>query len=435
MTRLGADPHDLRDAATRLDAAAAELRLVQQHTVQRLADVWWAGPDAVRFRHRWHRWHHPALRAAELACSARAQQLRRHAAEQLRASEPAATATGSAGPTGPLATHRFEPLPRRVESGALHLDGGVELLSLGAGVDATVEHLVDGRRRVIVTDHVSAGFGASASTGGAGAGEHIRGGPERTRTWTVDADDVGALLVDVALDHLPAAGAAASIGLAARMADVGLAWLGVDTPLDAIGPPPAPDATELLVRAEQGGSVRLGGGELTSNGSLAVGVRTGRDASSLVVAWSQDEQVSLGGSLSGQLCRRLGISWTPPAGTQLTGRIEIPMTALGSDPPAGQLATIELTGQQGHDHHTIRAAVSLDAVRAAAPTFPLALEQLAAGRPETALELLGTATLPPGSVAVDVATGRIESGSIDLPFSGGLGSVSPGVDGRVLTRG
>jgi hypothetical protein len=435
VTRLGADPHDLRGAATRLDAAAARLREVRVRTDHRIATTWWSGTDASRFRSRWHRLHRPALRAAELACASRAHQLRRHAAEQIRASESVGTAAvPSPHRTGAVAHHRFEPLPRRVETGSLQLHGGVELLSLGAGAKVTIEHLVNGRRRVSVTDHASAGVGVATAASAAGAGAHLRVGPERTRTWTVDADDVPALLVGVLLDETTPGGTTGSIGLAARIADTGLEWIGLDTPLDALGPPPTPDSTELLVRASQGGTVRLGGAEVGGNGSLAVGVRTTAHASSIVVAWSQEEQLTLGGTLAGQLRRRLGMTWTPPAGTQLTGRLECPTTALRPDPPAGQLATLELVGERGREQHTVRAVVDLDAVRAASPAFLLALEQLAAGRTESAITLLGSTTLPADSVAIDVAAGRIEATTIDLPMGTGVASVSPGLEGRVLTR-
>jgi hypothetical protein len=119
---------------------------------------------------------------------------------------------------------------------------------------------------------------------------------------------------------------------------------------------------------------------------------------------------------------------------QLTGRLEFPTTALRTDPPAGQMATLELVGEQGHEQHTVRAVVDLDAVRAASPAFLLALEQLAAGRTESAITLLGSTTLPANSVAVDVAAGRIEATTIDLPMGTGVASVSPGLEGRVLTR-
>ena len=47
---------------------------------------------------------------------------------------------------------------------------------------------------------------------------------------------------------------------------------------------------------------------------------------------------------------------------------------------------------------------------------------------------MSSSTLPPGSVAVEIAAGRIEATSIDVPISGGLGSLSPGREGRMLTR-
>ena len=221
-------------------------------TDHRITTTWWSGPDASRFRLRWHRLHRPALRAAELACASRAHELRRHAADQIRVSESVgAAAAPTPHRTGAASQHRFEPLPRRVETGSLQLQGGVELLSLGAGAKVSIEHLVDGRRRVSVTDHADAGVGVTAAAGAVGAGAHVRVGPERTRTWTVDADDVPALLVGVLLDETAPGGTAASIGLAARLADTGLGWLGLDTPLDTLGPPPTPDSTELLLRAGQ----------------------------------------------------------------------------------------------------------------------------------------------------------------------------------------
>jgi len=434
VTRLGADPHDLQSAATRLDASAARLREVQLRTDHGLAAAWWIGADANRFRHRWHRVHRPALGAAALACTTRAQQLRLHALEQDRASQSAGTAERPSRATGTLAGVRFDPLPRRVETGTLRVEGGVALLSLGATADVTIEHLADGRRRVSVTDRVSAGVGAAATATVAGAAEHERVGPERTRTWTVDAHDVSALLGGVLVDELVPGGTAASIGVAARLADTGLAWLGLDTPLDRVGPPPPAESTEILLRAADGGSVRIGGADASSSGSVAVGLRSAADGPSLVVAWSQEEQVALSGTLAGQLRRQLGVTWTPPAGARITGRIQVPVAALGADPPTGQVARIEFTSELGREQSTVRAVVDVDAIRSEAPQFLEAIEQLAAGRAGRAAALMSSSTLPPGSVAVEIAAGRIEATSIDVPISGGLGSLSPGLEGRVLTR-
>ena len=86
VSRLGADPRQLRLTAARMEAEGDQLESAFRALSGRLESAWWQGTDATGFRERWRQQHEARLRAVIAELRNAAQQLRENALIQERTS-------------------------------------------------------------------------------------------------------------------------------------------------------------------------------------------------------------------------------------------------------------------------------------------------------------------------------------------------------------
>ncbi len=293
MTRLGADPNQLRSLASELDASARQLHRAAAGITFHLRATDWSGPDAERFQRTWSRAHRHTIVEQADALASLARRARRNADEQDQAS------------SGLDAGITFE----RVRNSRDYYVGvsGSYLAGTGAlNQKVTVTDLSPNRQRVTLERQVEAGAGISTGSGARGfLGDHQTGTGSSASadagatitvrtTYDVDADDTNRLLAY--LGATSAAGGAPLIGPA-------IGFLS-----DQFGPEPI--STEVLagfaLSAGAWGSLgaSVSGGKLSptvgASGSITggAGIRTEDGEQSGVLELSGSGLLSLSGAVT-----------------------------------------------------------------------------------------------------------------------------------------
>lgn len=322
MTRLGADPSQLRTLAAELDLAAKRLDATTSGVSTRLRAANWHGADAERFERTWNRRDRPALRAQSHELATLATSVRRNADEQERAS-----LSGSVAPAG----SGLAPAALRTEVYSLDASGSVRVLQLAAGTDLMVEHLDGGHARVTLTQEGRVAATASASRGtsmwfgdlertdGASIGGSVGLTATTSQTWTTSEAELPSLFAAIAGSSLASGPAsllnAATSGLNTALDAVG-DYLGIgdisDIPSVSIGA--SPDQSTNLVGIELAGAGWAGwagsafglsalGARASAGGSavetVKVGLTDGKDGRAFVVEGQVDGEMRAAAGLTG----------------------------------------------------------------------------------------------------------------------------------------
>ena len=277
-------------------------------------------------------------------------------------------------------------------------------------------------------------IGAHGATVGAAAGADAEVEGWTTRRWTVDADEVPALLVALAAEGTAAGLPFRAVDVVAQGIDDVLAWFGRDADLGGTASFPGvpdPDHVEQLVGVSASAGLALGGPDASSRTSAAAtGTTTSRllagtaadgDRSSLVI----EEQGQVSAALGGALRRALGIAGVdaPVPSVQATTRVEVPLAAGHRD---DRPVLVTMSTDDGSDRTVVRVAVDRGSAGAAGRRLVDALSDLARGDGSRAGDRLAGLRLPEGSVQVDLGTARVERSTLSLPIQLPGASVAPG---------
>jgi hypothetical protein len=417
MTRLGADPDDLRRLAGALRRAADGLDVTATRTGHRLRAARWTGTDAGRSVSDWDRRHRPTLVGAATACRRAAADLDRQAVEQ----------TVAAGPAGPRATapSAFPTAPERTETFTGTLSVGAGPVAVTTGMSATVERVPGPTDRVVVTEDADGALGATASSGawlavdgapmGGGAAGAVSAalGAVRRRSWEVPDGEVTGLLGAVALSRVAASHPVT--GVLDRLRPVVWGPATVDRP----------HRTEELVTVELRAAGHLAGPGIgaaaLAEGSWSIG--HGRDATgaSLLIEHEGRGSVATRTAL-------LAVAGLPAGGVpsvDLRTQVRLHLAPPSADGARQVLVTLQ--ARAGDTVERIESVLWLDphrdrgtARRLAALDGPL----LAAGDAGTAVAALLDA-LAAGPSAVSAVDTRVLTGGItDRTIAAGGGTVA-----------
>lgn len=329
MTRIGADPEDLKALSRRLDALGRQLDLSGSSIDTTLYRTSWNGLDADRFRATWTRQHRSSIARAAATCGAAAEFLTRQADEQILASDdsgnapapltsgPGASALQPAGRSsepvvlpGPSLFSSIPSPTNRVPAAAVGADRWIpdEVMSFTVGGEATVASIVavgehdvtieasGAGRLVTIGTRDAAGLrgsaGASISLGPIEADLSARGdavlGVITRNSFETDQAGVAMTIARAELD-----GVSRRLGAAVGSMPVPIPGLTgpITGAITAIGRTlrvfPEPNRTESLVEVAVRGSLaaalpRGAGASGALDGVVRVGVSEGRTGNFLV---------------------------------------------------------------------------------------------------------------------------------------------------------
>lgn len=431
MTAIGADPDALDAFARALSGASGDLDRAVARIDAALRRSGWSGPDAERFHRSWRGAHRGRLTERADALRTLGLHVRRHAAEQRRASFSTFGTTGAT---------RIEPMrDATVVDG--ELTASVKLLSGSVKGTVTIEEAGDRR---LLTYSREAGIGVDLSTGagievhagdtGSGdvrAGEGAAAGASafvegvRRETFSVDAGDVPLLL----------AGLVAREGVGVLSAALPGASVLVERAADTMLPDPVRTEHLAGVEVAAGAWVAKGGGfgpasAASVSGQVRVGVAESHGESTLVLEADGDVAAALVATPAAAHVLAAGSATSTGAGlAEVFGlgrqsvdaawsvRVEAPLGSRHARP-----LLVTATSTTGESQLVTRIAIDRSTAGPAASQLVAALESARSGDVRAAVGSLRSLRLPEGSYDVDFTM-------VALDRSDGGGSVSTPVPG------
>ncbi len=403
MSRLGADPVELRQ----LGAAFNRLSVQAEHTAatldRKVRYSSWRGVDARDFAADWQRRHRPFLQAIAITCARCSAQLRQQAQQQEHASASGA-ASRALPPTLSGAGTQGQALraPAAFPTSELRLLSGAQVtagaLFVGITNNLSIQQFPKGRVRIVSTEGnqvgsaTSAGVSVAFGTQTASFGANLRaqvGIAHITRREYLTVQDK-------LLPMLAVIEAEAAVRRAATTGS-GIPGLGIAAMLLS-------EITSAGSRGEQ-----LTEFNITAQGSASLASSLGvqgavRGTGSFRFGRSQNSQIlELEGTaaslISGQLLQRLKLASVGDAGSEVhlsRLRIEIPDQAVG-----GVEVVVSTTTTDGHSE--FRSVSNLDvsetATLGSAARITQALEHLQHGKLDQALHSLAQVDLPTAKAA------------------------------------
>jgi len=408
---IGADPDGLSQLADELTGTASSVESSRRRLASGLAGVQWHGPDARAFRAEWGG-HAAALQKAGAGLRRAADQLRRNATDQRRASDSDGTGPG-------------DPLPVGVERWDGSLTGNVTVMA-GAGASAVITDLPGPLSLVTVGTRAKAGVAASA---GAGAEVHdedtsvgVAGGAvasagvgiNASRGWYVNDNEAKSFardrVSDIAVD-----------GAARTLAGVDVT--GIARSMLGLGPPP-PDVTTATVGSVVSASGLLVaglGGTASASGEQQwqAGTRDRGGEGSLLISVSGAGAASVPAAL-------FGAAGDGPKAASGSANTEIEIFPVeGATRPVVVTSSTVVNGSL----EEVRTTIVLDDVEVGRALHG-AWESLGHGDVSGMLDHLGGIDAGVLSITTDSTTGRVGVDGLGASISGGEGlGVGLGLDG------
>ncbi len=446
MPRIGADPTQLRAAATQLARTADRLDAIAGRVAVGLRRSGWTGPDAEQFERRWLVHGRRGLRHTAGSLREQAGVLRSQAADQEAAStvgpsrSPAHGSAPGRSPEPPAGIDRLGPAPIASELFHLELAGSVALVGGTGARTIRIDHLPGGNVAVTAGDALGAGLLARAPTPLSGTHARATASGTLQRTWTIPPGELPVLLAALTVEATPLGPPARALDTAAGALDAALGHLGIPSDLDRWSGPatvPEPDVTERLAMIGTAGAVTLGPLRASSEGGVAIGRRHGRHGRGTVLEWSQEASHRWRADWSRALGRSVGMEWDPTIDARIDGRIDLDDTSPERPGPGdrpGRTAHIRLQATAGPDRTVLETTVDLDHSDPAGRRVAAAVVALANGDTRPAAGLVDSIT---GGGALDwrVSEYRVERSGGSLPASTGLAGASlTGTHERAVRR-